>query len=56
MQSLARPSLKITRREDPTHTNSFIFEVWSPFTAGYQPVDSMADGLRRLDELADLIG
>lgn len=56
MESFACPSLKITRREDQTHANSFIFEVWSPFTASYQPVDSISDGLRRLHELADLIG
>ena len=50
-----RPSLKITRYADQTSTNSFGFEVWSPFTANYQKVDSIEEGLRRVDELAGLI-
>ncbi len=48
-----RPSLKITRHTD--QASSFGFEVWSPFTANYQKVDTMEDGLRRVGELADLI-
>src|SRR5271157_4631137 len=54
-QKLRRPSLKITRLPEQDHANSFTFEVWSPFTGGYQPVDSVADGLRRVDEMAGLI-
>jgi hypothetical protein len=50
-----RPSLKITRHADQTRANSFGFEVWSPFTGNYQKVDSIEDGLRRVDELAGLI-
>ena len=50
-----RPSLKITRHADRSDTSSFGFEVWSPFTANYQKVDTIEDGLRRLGELADLI-
>jgi len=47
--------LKITRCTGQDRANSFTFEVWSPFTANYQPVDSVKDGLRRVDELAGLI-
>jgi hypothetical protein len=55
-QRLRRPSLRITRHADETRTNSFGFEVWSPFVGEYQKVDTIEDGLRRLDELAALIG
>jgi|SRR5580698_1352807 hypothetical protein len=54
-QRLNRPSLKITRRIDQAQVDSFTFEVWSPFVGSYQPMDSMEDGLRRVDELAGLI-
>ena len=54
-QALRRPSLRITRHADQTRTSSFTFEVWSPFTADYQPVESMEAGLRRIDQLAGLI-
>jgi len=50
-----RPSLKITRHADDTRENHFGFEVWSPFTGNYQPVASIEEGLRRVDELAGLI-
>jgi len=50
-----RPSLKITRHAAQTEASSFGFEVWSPFTANYQKVDTIEDGLRRIGELADLI-
>jgi len=50
-----RPSLKITRHADETQAGSFGFQVWSPFTANYQTVDSIEDGLRRVDQLAGLI-
>lgn len=54
-QKLHRPSLKITRHADHAQASSFTFEVWSPFTGNYQPVDSIEDGLRRVDHLAGLI-
>ena len=50
-----RPSLKITRHADQARANSFAFEVWSPFTRNYQAVESIEEGLRRVDELAGLI-
>jgi len=40
-QRLSRPSLRITRHADHEGTNSFVFEVWSPFLGQYQPVDSV---------------
>jgi hypothetical protein len=54
-QTLRRPSLRITRHRDKARTSSFTFEVWSPFTGVYQPVESMETGLRRVVELAGLI-
>ena len=54
-QRLHRPSLRITRSADRDRANSFTFEVWSPFTGNYQPVDSVKDGVRRVDQLAGLI-
>ena len=54
-QTLRRPSLKITRHADQARAGSFTFEVWSPFTANYQPVESIEAGLRRVDQLAGLI-
>jgi hypothetical protein len=50
-----RPSLKITRHADRGRASSFTFEVWSPFTGTYQVVDSIEDGLQRVDQLAGLI-
>jgi hypothetical protein len=50
-----RPSLRITRHADETRASHFGFEVWSPFTGNYQTVDTIEEGLRRLDELAGLI-
>jgi hypothetical protein len=54
-QRLSRPSLRITRRADHEGTNSFVFEVWSPFVGQYQLVESIDIGLRRIDELTTLI-
>jgi len=54
-QTLRRPSLKITRHTNQTRSSSFSFEVWSPFTADYQPVESIEAGLRRVDQLAGVI-
>jgi hypothetical protein len=54
-QRLSRPSLKITRRTDRESADAFTFEVWSPFTGLYQPVDSIDIGLRRVNELTQLI-
>jgi hypothetical protein len=31
-------------------------EVWNPFTAGYEPVSSLDDGLFRMGELAEQVG
>jgi hypothetical protein len=54
-ERLRRPTLKITLRVDPRQTSSFVFEVWNPFAGLYQQVDSVADGLRRVEELSRLI-
>jgi hypothetical protein len=54
-QRLSRPSLRITRHADHEGTNSFVFEVWSPFVGQYQLVESIDIGLRRIDELTTLI-
>jgi hypothetical protein len=54
-RKLYRPSLKITRHAGPCRAASFAFEVWSPFTADYQVVASIEHGMRRVDQLADLI-
>jgi hypothetical protein len=54
-QRLSRPSLRITRHADREGTNSFVFEVWSPFVGQYQLVESIDIGLRRIDELTTLI-
>jgi hypothetical protein len=54
-QKLSHPSLKITRHTSGRQANSFTFDVWSPFTGSYQVVDSIEDGLRRVNELAGLI-
>jgi hypothetical protein len=51
-----RPSLKVVRHEESAAPIHFTFEVWSPFVGAYQPVASIEDGLRRVDELASLIG
>jgi hypothetical protein len=50
-----RPTLKITRYRDADTAREFVFAVWNPFTGIYQPTASLADGLRRVDELASLI-
>lgn len=54
-QRLSRPSLKITRHADADRADTFLFEVWSPFTGRYQEVDSIDIGLRRINELTGLI-
>jgi hypothetical protein len=53
---LSRPSIKITCAVDQWQGSHFIVEVWNPFADAYQKVDSVEDGLRRVDGLADLIG
>ncbi len=52
----ARPSLRITRDVGRAGQDRFTVEIWSPFTACYQPVDSIEGGLQRIEELARLIG
>jgi hypothetical protein len=52
---LSRPSLKITRHTDGNQPGGFTFDVWSPFTGSYQLVESIEEGLRRVNELAGLI-
>lgn len=54
-QKLYRPSLKVTRHTDQHRADDYTFEVWSPFTGTYQIVDSIEDGMRRVDQLATLI-
>jgi hypothetical protein len=54
-QRLSRPSLKISHPLDRAELDGFTFEVWNPFTGGYQLVDSVQEGLRRVGELAALI-
>ncbi len=54
-QRLSRPSLKISHPSDQAGLDGFTFEVWNPFTGGYQLVDSVQEGLRRVGELAGLI-
>ena len=52
---LYRPSLKITRHTDQGRAGGITFEVWSPFTGNYQVVASIEAGMRRVNQLADLI-
>lgn len=54
-QKLYRPSLKVTRHTDQHRAGDYTFEVWSPFTGTYQIVDSIEDGMRRVERLASLI-
>ena len=54
-QRLSRPSLKITRHADRDRADAFVFEVWSPFTGLHQRVESIDIGLRRINELTQLI-
>ena len=51
----SRPSLRITRDDATDGNNHFAFKVWSPFTGRYDDVASLADGMRRIEQLADLI-
>lgn len=53
---LARPSLRIIERNADPPARRLSFEVWNPFAAGYQSVASVQEGLRRVGELAALIG
>ena len=53
---LCRPSLKITRSGDQTEANRFCVEVWNPFLHEYQAINSVQEGVTRVDELANLIG
>lgn len=55
MSHPSRPSLKITRHDAAESDSHFAFEVWSPFTGRYEDVASLADGMRRLEQLAGLI-
>lgn len=55
-QRLSRPSLKITRHGGQGETDGFVFEVWNPFIGNYQSIDSILDAMRRVEELAGLIG
>jgi hypothetical protein len=55
-RQLHRPSLKITRNRDQRRVRSFTFEVWNPFTGDYQAEDSIEAAMRRVDQLARLIG
>jgi hypothetical protein len=48
--------LKITRSGDLTEANRFCIEVWNPFHHEYQAINSVEEGLARVDELANLIG
>lgn len=54
-QRLSRPSLKISHPLGRPELEGFTFEVWNPFTGGYQLVDLVQEGLRRVGELAGLI-
>jgi hypothetical protein len=47
--------LRITRQSHQAQADRFVFEVWSPFTGVYQPVDSIDIALRRITELTELI-
>jgi hypothetical protein len=53
---LCRASLKITRYADRGRTSQFRIEVWNPFRGEYQLADSVQNGVKRVGELADLIG
>ena len=55
-RSLCRPSLKITRSGDQTEANRFCVEVWNPFLHEYQGINSVEEGVARVDGLANLIG
>jgi hypothetical protein len=55
-RSLCRPSLKITRSGDQTEANRFCVEVWNPFLHEYQGINSVEEGVARVDALASLIG
>ena len=50
------PSLKITRSGDQAEGDRFCVEVWNPFLHEYQPVNSVEEGVRRLGDLASLVG
>ncbi len=52
----ASPTLRITRHGNAGVAGDFAFDVWNPFTGRYQPAVSLPEGLRRVDELASLIG
>ena len=55
-RGLCRPALKITRSGDQTKAVGFSVEVWNPFRHEYQPVNSVEEGIARVDDLANLIG
>jgi hypothetical protein len=39
-----------------SESDGFAFEIWNPFIGAYQPIGSIGDAMRRVDELAGLIG
>ena len=55
-RGVCRPSLKITRSGDQALGDRFCVEVWNPFVHGYQPVNSLDEGITRVGDLATLIG
>lgn len=55
-RGLCSPSLRITQTGDLTQANRFHVEVWNPFRHEYQSVNSVAEGVARFGQLADLIG
>ena len=55
-RGLCRPSLRITQTGGQAEGSRFRVEVWNPFLHEYQSVNSAADGIKRVGQLADLIG
>jgi hypothetical protein len=55
VQTVSRPSLKITRHDDRQPPGDVGFEVWNPITASYEPMASLDAGLCRLSDLAEFL-
>jgi hypothetical protein len=55
VQTVSRPSLKISRHDDREPPGDVTFEVWDPIGARYEPKDTLDAGLFRLDELAERV-
>jgi hypothetical protein len=55
-RAVCRPSLKITLWGDQAEANRFRIEVWNPFRHEYQPINSIDEGMARVQALAQLIG